>query len=394
MYKKILENLRKTEEDNTFKPEGRRSSFRKEPHFIFSAENPYHEMTLDMGHDDVMSLLKRKGYDAQEMKGKYGNEERSIIVHNPPKYSIRHLQKLATALGQDSSIVSDGTNHEMHYHHGDKKGKYNKGTGTLIHNTAPEDFYSTLSDGTHFTHNFNFDELHEGDTSSYYKPMRRMEKSENKVTKKPPYIPHNKTHELHGGGHSGIKLIHFSPQSGLKEIDPAHLGTRDLGEKKRRGEHPFSFFYLDNTPSHTSENQTVLGGSRSKYVVNLGNKKVYDLSNDPDNLYAKAKDVANRRQINPGIVQKDDMYQAVKDAGYHGFTYPKHGDPTMSRVVAMFDKMPVHEEHEFHPEDYKHISSKNHLEHDEGMVRATDHANEEGHHNPKFLHNLSSEFKK
>lgn len=392
MYKKILENLRKSEDRNEFKKESRRSSFRKQPHFIFSAENPYHEASLDMDHDKVMDYLKRRGYEAEEMKGKYANEERSIIIHNPPKYSIRHLQNLAAALGQDSSIVSDGINHEMHYHHGKNKGKHHKGSGTLLHDRVPEDFYSTLSDGTHFTHNFDFDTFHESDKSDYKNLSNKLVKSEQNKLNKPPYLPYNPKHELHSG--KDVKLIHFSPHKGLTEIDPSHQGARDLGERKRRGEHPFSFFYLDNTPSHTSENQTVLGGSRSKYVVNLGNKKVYDIGTDPDNLYAKAKDVANRRQINPGFVQRDDMYQQIKDAGYHGFINPKQGDPTMSRVVAIFDKMPIHEEYDFHPEDLKHYTSKNHHEHDAGMSRATEHANEEGHHNPKFLHNLSSEFNK
>ena len=391
MYKKLLETLNKSEDNGEYKKLGRKSSFRKQPHFIFSAEQPYHEVSVDMDHEGTLEYLKRKGYDAEEMKGKYGGEERSIIVHNPPKYSIRSLQKLAQALGQDSSIVSDGTNHEMHYHHGEKKGKYNKGSGTIFHDKTPEDFYSTLSDGTHFTHNFDFDELHDGEGSGYYKPIKEsVKKSEEKLSKKPPYIPHNKKHELHGGGHPDIKLIHFSPKAGLKEIDPQHLGARDTGEKKRRGEHPFSFYYLDNTPAHASENQTVLGGSNSKYIVNLGNKKIYDLSNDPDDLYSKAKEAANQRQINRGIVNRDDMHQAVKDAGYHGFFYPKNGDPTMSRAVAMFEKMPVHEEHQFHQKDTEHYSSKNHHEHDEGVARAA----ESGHHNPEFLHNLVSEFNK
>lgn len=132
-------------------------------HFIFSAENPYHKdkNTLNLTHEQTLNFLKQKGYNAEEIKGKYGQEERSIIVYNPPHHSLHALMDLVTNLGQESGILSDGENHQMYFYHGDMRGKYVKGKGTNYHKETPEDYYSTLSDGTHFTHNFDFDQYHD-----------------------------------------------------------------------------------------------------------------------------------------------------------------------------------------------------------------------------------------
>lgn len=138
-------------------------------HFIFSAENPYHKdkNTLNLTHEQALDFLKQKGYKAEEIKGKYGNEERSIIVHNPPKHALKNLMNMSASLGQDSSIFSDGENHEMHFHHGDAAGRHIKGSGTQFHQETPKDFYSTMTDGTHFTHNFDFDNAHDSKASIF-----------------------------------------------------------------------------------------------------------------------------------------------------------------------------------------------------------------------------------
>ena len=64
-------------------------------------------------------------------------------------------------LGQDSSIYSNGGKHEMRYHHGEKAGKSHLGSGTEYHKEKPKDLYTTLPNGKHFTHNFDFDKLHD-----------------------------------------------------------------------------------------------------------------------------------------------------------------------------------------------------------------------------------------
>lgn len=172
IYKNFLTSdphVFKNEDGQNKKPEMGKAQPKLGSHFIFSAENPYHKdkNSLNLTHEQALNFLKQKGYHAEELKGKYGQEERSIIVHNPPKHAINHLMNMSAALGQDSSIISDGKNHEMHFHHGDAAGKHVKGQGTTFHEQPPEDFYSTTASGHHFTHNFDFDNAHDSHKSQF-----------------------------------------------------------------------------------------------------------------------------------------------------------------------------------------------------------------------------------
>jgi hypothetical protein len=129
------------------------------PHFIFSAENPKYgdKNKLGLSHEQVLAHLHGAGYDAHEVQGHYGAPERSIIVYGVNNEHIQKLHGLAANLGQDSSIHSDGTNHEMRFHHGDDAGKKITGKGTVWHTQKPGDFYTALPGGVHhFTHNFDF----------------------------------------------------------------------------------------------------------------------------------------------------------------------------------------------------------------------------------------------
>lgn len=130
------------------------------PHFIFSAENPKYpkKNEVKLSHKEVLGHLQGAGYDAHEVDGHYGAPEKSIIVYGVNKEHQEKLHGLAAKLGQDSSIHSDGTNHEMRFHHGDDAGKKITGSGTQFHKEKPADFYTTLPGGVHhFTHNFDFD---------------------------------------------------------------------------------------------------------------------------------------------------------------------------------------------------------------------------------------------
>jgi len=153
MRKKLMKFLEKSE-GNSVKD--------RQPHFIFSAENAVHPENnkLKLSHKETLDFLRKKGYKAEEMDGKYGSPERSILVHNVQEEAIPHLHDLARDLGQDSGIYSDGYNHEMHYYHGENSGKYVKGQGTEFHKRPPKDFYSLMGDGTLFTHNFDFSKFH------------------------------------------------------------------------------------------------------------------------------------------------------------------------------------------------------------------------------------------
>lgn len=132
------------------------------PHFLMSAENPKFpdKNVLNLDHNAVLSHLQGAGYDAHEVNGHYGAPEKSIVVYGATPEHAEQLHALAGKLGQDSSIYSDGTNHEMRFHHGDMAGKKILGSGTQHYTQKPADFFTTLPGGAnHFSHNFNFDKV-------------------------------------------------------------------------------------------------------------------------------------------------------------------------------------------------------------------------------------------
>lgn len=404
MYKKVLKNIKgdlNKREDfytNLWKNSDKKHAIHdKLPHFIFSVENPIHPSKFKISHDQALALLKEKGYNAESMSGKYGEPEKSILVHNPPKLSYKHLNRFASALGQDSTIISDGYDHEMHYVNGPKAGKHHKGEGTVFHKEEPNDYYSTLEDGTHFTHGFNFDKLHSD--SKFLKNMPgKMKKSENFI-KNGKFLlkkAEDKEHKLASAG-PGTKLIHYSPHEGLRQLHPDYHGVRRIGSEAKQGAptHRMTFYYAEGVEPES----VVTSGSKKKYVVDLGSKKLYDIAKDPHGLrekaYETAKKVADQRQINPGLVRDDEMkdayHQEIKNAGFHGI-YNSNLDDTMSHVVGMFSPMTPEAEHRLHPADFEKTSAKNYHAIDASKDHAQNFAEEHGHHNFEFLHNAKEKF--
>lgn len=123
----------------------------KQPHIIFSVENPMHTPTEKApSQEKMIERLKSNGEDARAIKGKYRLPENSIIVFNPK--SPKDIKRIAKVLGQDSIIYSTGHKNALIYVNGDKEGQVEYGVGTVFHEKAPKDFYSVLPDGTIFTH--------------------------------------------------------------------------------------------------------------------------------------------------------------------------------------------------------------------------------------------------
>lgn len=412
MYKKVLKNIhsdiRKKEDflNNLYKNSDKKlhAIHDKLPHFIFSAENPMHPAKFSMSHEEALQFLQDKGYDVESMKGKYGKEEKSILIHNPPKSTHRHLMEFARNLGQDSAILSDSYSHEMHYLNGPKAGQHHKGQGTLLHNEAPEDFYSTLSDGTHFTHGFDFDKRHKD--SDFIKDIPgKIKKSEQLIingTYRLKKAEDGPKHKLARAG-AGTKLVHFSPQEGLEEIHPDHHGVRKIGAEARQGapKHRMSFYYAEGVEPES----IVTSGSRKKYVVDLGDKKLYDIGRDELKLSSKAREKAQKdhdeyarskgwtgQSIVDSETVRNQYHQAIKDAGYHGI-YNSSLNDTMSHAVGMFEPMKPEAEYKIHANDLKQTSAKDHHNLDTHRESAKKYAEENGHNNPDFLHNLSQSFR-
>ena len=277
------------------------------PHFLLSAENPLHphKNELGMSHEQVLGHLKQHGYDAHEVMGHYGAPEKSILIHNVNPQQSEQLHGLASKLGQDSSIYSTGKKHEMRFHHGEKAGQSHYGEGTQFHAQKPEDFFTTLPSGEHFTHGFDF---------SQTKPSGQLGKAEGE----------------------DIHLVHYSPQAGLKYVDPKFSGSGvDSRTKGRETEHPHSFYYRHGTEPE----EVVTSRAPNKYHVKIGaDKPIYDIGQDPKGLVRQAI------EENQGIANMDMVHSKLKEHGFHGFHNSNH--PSLSHVVAMYHPQPVHAEGE------------------------------------------------
>ena len=131
------------------------------PHVLFSPANALYDKQIDMTPDEVLELLKRKGLVAEPAIGKYGEVEPSIMVHNVEHHHIPFLFDLAKKLGQESAIYSSGGKHEAHYLNGPNTGKVARGMGTALHEKEPENFYTKTKNGLIFSHDIDWDNLHD-----------------------------------------------------------------------------------------------------------------------------------------------------------------------------------------------------------------------------------------
>lgn len=132
----------------------------QKPHIILSVENPVDSSKVKRAvpHEVAIKALSRVGDGTvTELKGHYNKPERSILISDPSENQMALARKLASETGQESHIESDGMSHKMIYSQEPNVGKVVHGQGTVFHETPPENYFSTLSDGTHFTHNFDFE---------------------------------------------------------------------------------------------------------------------------------------------------------------------------------------------------------------------------------------------
>jgi len=128
-----------------------------------------------------------------------------------------------------------------------------------------------------------------------------------------------------------LHLVHYSPQAGLKYIDPKFSGTGvDSRTKGRSTEHPHSFYYRHGTEPE----EVVTGRAANKYHVKIGaDKPIYDIGKDPKGLVRQAI------EENQGITNMDTVHSKIKEHGFHGFH--NSGHPSLSNVVAMYHPQPV-----------------------------------------------------
>ena len=235
--------------------------------------------------------------------------------------------------------------------------------------------------------------MHNPDKSMVKQNLGSLQKSES--NKRFFLTKNEQKHPLENAG-PGTKLIHYSPEEGLEELNPMHHGKRGIGAEAKQGQpvHPTTFFYLEGTEPEN----IVTSGSKYKYVASKGNMKFYDLANDHANLRQRAKQLAEEENLKskypnpPGsaISRREHMDQAIRESGYHGF-YNSSLNDTMRNVVAVYDKVPVDKYHRLHPNDFKEASARDHHADDARMDRTHNFSKEHGHHNPRFLYKLTED---
>lgn len=350
-FNKFLEKHLYKAEKSSKKEKVDHAVLNKEPHFIFSVENPVYpeKQSKEMGHNDMIQNLNKLGYKAQGIHGKYGGEEEnSILVHNPSKDQIKQLHTLAAAHGQESGLYSDGVNHELHFYHGDNAGFYNKGKGTVLFDKKPDDHFSHLGTADKggdkfFRHGLDFESQFEQGT---HKPREQVE-SEQQASEQQQKVAQKQTSTMNKAeeeDHLKDSLVHYSNKPGLKSIDPSFQGKGvDVRTKGRSLENKVSFFYR-----HGSEPESVVTqGAKSKYIAKLtDDHKLYDMGKDPEshisNLSKEIKEHNEKNPQNRKYHNTDTMYDHLKEKGYHGIFNSTHD--SLSNVVAMFGSMDVHSE--------------------------------------------------
>jgi hypothetical protein len=132
-----------------------------------------------------------------------------------------------------------------------------------------------------------------------------------------------------------LKLVHYSAQNNLSQIDPNKMGTSGIsGAQYKRGlpENKTSFFYThDSNPE-----DMVLQNSHHKYTAELGPQyKVYDADSDPQNLKQLA------RSKNGGAWNEDVFHDTLKEKGYHGLKWEMR---PQTHVVQMYVPVNVQKE--------------------------------------------------
>lgn len=130
-----------------------------------------------------------------------------------------------------------------------------------------------------------------------------------------------------------LSLVHYSPKTNLDIIDPNFMNTSSVSSQEcKRGtpDTKRSYYYIDGTDP---ENLVVSQALRKYKVYTIFAGEVYDIGKDSDNIYDRLYKESMKRNINPGIVNMEDVIFEVKKSGYTGF---RNSKSTLPNVVALF----------------------------------------------------------
>ena len=143
---------------------------------MMSGENPLFHAHVDASHENLVKTLTAMGLKHDQTHGRYGDPERSVIIHNPREDQMKTLGKL---FGQESVIHSSGGKHKLIYTNGPHEGKF-RGTvpGQAPHewfDQPPEDYYTHLPGAGHFRINFDFNQDPQGQNADIKPGMAKSE---------------------------------------------------------------------------------------------------------------------------------------------------------------------------------------------------------------------------
>lgn len=135
-----------------------------------------------------------------------------------------------------------------------------------------------------------------------------------------------------------LELVHYSPVSGLSEVDPNKMGSSGVrsGGQYKYGlpETKTSFHYIKGTEPE----DVVTSGAKSKYKSSIHPQHLYDLHQDPKGLVNQAV------QENQGAWNTDMIFKKIKDSGYKGIWAPQADHPVIRGTVQLFHPHPVERE--------------------------------------------------
>lgn len=253
----------------SFKADQVKDLLRKTDWAILTAENPNAEQLTPeenaVRNAELEADLQAMGVQYQAAIGKYGNLENSFTVTGITR---EQAQALGEKYGQDSVLTRDGLIY--------RDGTVNAAKAVNVFQTAPEDFYTTLPDGTMFAVDIDF---------SVKRPLGE------------PRV-----------GEVEVKGVHFS-REGRTVLSGTKYGTGISGAERRRLEGASDARIKERISFYVDEGQGVFpeaGVGAFKHDAPLGN--MYDAANNP--LRFPSED-------------SNAFESAVLDAGFDGYYVEK-----------------------------------------------------------------------
>lgn len=171
-----------------------------------------------------------------------------------------------------------------------------------------------------------------------------------------PHIP-NKAMAKAEDNFKVLDLVHFSRHPDLQSLDPSFQFTGQAGKEKTRIQQSREYLnhavpgfkpanYL-HTYGSNGEDAEPMFNNLSRYHIQVKDKDIYDLSKDPDKVFAKVKD-KHKEHYGPSehaLNHPDLVHNELKSMGYKGWKASGHESPTFANSVMLYDKIPVKNQH-------------------------------------------------